>query len=117
MIKCDPYEIERCIINLVGNAVKFTPEGGSITIDIEDLDDKVKISVTDTGCGIDEKFHKAIFDRFSQVEDSEPVKSGSGLGLTITNQIIKLHKGKIYVESELGKGSTFVIILPVNPEV
>ena len=117
MIKCDPYEIERCIINLVGNAVKFTPEGGSITIDIEDLDDKVKISVTDTGCGIDEKFHKAIFDRFSQVEDSEPVKSGSGLGLTITNQIIKLHKGKIYVESELGKGSTFVIILPVNPEI
>ena len=110
MIKCDPYEIERCI-------VKFTPEGGSITIDIEDLDDKVKISVTDTGCGIDEKFHKAIFDRFSQVEDSEPVKSGSGLGLTITNQIIKLHKGKIYVESELGKGSTFVIILPVNPEI
>ena len=117
MIKCDPYEIERCIINLVGNAVKFTPEGGSITIDIEDLDDKVKISVTDTGCGIDEKFHKAIFDRFSQVEDSEPVKSGSGLGLTITSQIIKLHKGKIYVESELGKGSTFVIILPVNPEI
>lgn len=117
IIKCDPYEIERCIINLVGNAVKFTPEGGSITIDIEDLDDKVKISVTDTGCGIDEKFHKAIFDRFSQVEDSEPVKSGSGLGLTITSQIIKLHKGKIYVESELGKGSTFVIILPVNPEI
>ena len=117
MIKCDPYEIERCIINLVGNAVKFTPEGGSITINIEDLDDKVKISVTDTGCGIDEKFHKAIFDRFSQVEDSEPVKSGSGLGLTITNQIIKLHKGKIYVESERGKGSTFVIILPVNPEI
>ena len=117
MIKCDPYEIERCIINLVGNAVKFTPEGGSITINIEDLDDKVKISVTDTGCGIDEKFHKAIFDRFSQVEDSEPVKSGSGLGLTITSQIIKLHKGKIYVESELGKGSTFVIILPVNPEI
>ena len=112
-----PYEIERCIINLVGKAVKFTPEGGSITIDIEDLDDKVKISVTDTGCGIDEKFHKAIFDRFSQVEDSEPVKSGSGLGLTITSQIIKLHKGKIYVESELGKGSTFVIILPVNPEI
>ena len=117
MVKCDPYEIERCIINLVGNSAKFTPEGGSITIDIEDLDDKVKISVTDTGCGIDEKFHKAIFDRFSQVEDSEPVKSGSGLGLTITSQIIKLHKGEIYVESELGKGSTFVIILPVNPEI
>ena len=117
MINCDPYELERCIINLVSNAAKFTPEGGSITVDIEDLDDKVKISVIDTGTGIDKKFHKSIFDRFSQVEDSEPVKSGSGLGLTITSQIIKLHKGKIYVESELGKGSTFVIILPVNPEI
>ncbi|WP_455538831.1 ligand-binding sensor domain-containing protein [Terrisporobacter sp.] len=115
VIKCDAYEIERCIINLVGNAVKFTPEGGSITIDIEDLDDKVKISVIDTGKGIEEKYHKSIFDRFNQASGGG-TKASSGLGLTITSQIIKLHKGEIYVESELGKGSTFVIILPVNPE-
>ena len=115
-IICDSYEIERCIINLVSNAAKFTPKGGSITINIEDLDSKVKISVTDTGVGIDEKFHKSIFDRFNQVLGDEEVKRGSGLGLTITSQIVKLHKGEIYVESKVGEGSTFVIILPVNPE-
>ena len=115
-IICDSYEIERCIINLVSNAAKFTPKGGSITVNIEDLDNKVKISVTDTGVGIDEKFHKSIFDRFNQVSGDEDVKRGSGLGLTITSQIVKLHKGEIYVESKVGEGSTFVIILPVNPE-
>ncbi len=117
-IMCDSYEIERCIVNLIGNAVKFTPEGGTITINIKDLDDRVKISVLDTGVGIDEKHHKIIFDRFSQVVDlNNEVKGGSGLGLTITNHIVKLHNGEIYVESELGKGSEFIIILPINPNV
>ena len=117
LIKCDKYEIERCVVNLVGNAAKFTPEGGSITITIKDLDEKVMISVLDTGIGIEEKYHKVIFDRFSQVvEENNEVKCGSGLGLTITSQIVKLHKGEIYVESKIGKGSKFVIILPVNPD-
>lgn len=117
-IMCDSYEIERCIVNLVGNAAKFTPKGGNITITIKDLDDKVMISVLDTGIGIDEKYHKVIFDRFSQVVDlNNEVKGGSGLGLTITNHIIKLHKGEIYVESKVGEGSNFVIILPVNPNI
>lgn len=117
-IMCDSYEIERCIVNLVGNAVKFTPKGGTITITIKDLNDRVKISVLDTGVGIDEKHHKIIFDRFSQVIDlNNEVKGGSGLGLTITNYIVKLHNGEIYVESELGKGSEFIIILPVNPNI
>lgn len=115
IIYCDAHEIERCIINLISNAVKFTPEGGSITVTIEDLDNKVRISVLDTGMGIDEKFHKSIFDRFNQVPDNEISKSGSGLGLTITSQIIKLHKGEVYVESRVGEGSNFVIVLPVNP--
>lgn len=117
-ISCDGYEIERCIVNLVGNAAKFTPEGGTITITIKDLNDRVMISVLDTGVGIDEKHHKIIFDRFSQVVDlNNEVKGGSGLGLTITNHIIKLHKGEIYVESKVGEGSNFVIILPVNPDI
>lgn len=116
-IKCGIYEIERCIINLVSNAAKFTPKGGSITIGIEDLGDKVKINVKDTGCGIDEKFHEAIFNRFNQVLDDEIIKGGSGLGLTITKQIVKLHNGEIYVESKVGEGSNFVIILPVDPQM
>ena len=114
IIICDSYEIERCIVNLVSNAAKFTPQGGSITVTIKDLDDKVMISVLDTGIGIDEKYHKTIFDRFNQVEN-EQSKGGSGLGLSITSKIVNLHNGEIYVESKLGEGSNFVIILPVNP--
>ncbi len=113
VILCDSYEIERCIVNLVSDAAKFTPEGGSITISIKDLDDKVMISVLDTGVGIDEKHQKTIFDRFNQVENDE-AKCGSGLGLSITSKIVELHNGKIYVESKLGEGSNFVIILPVD---
>lgn len=117
-ILCDDYEIERCVTNLVSNAIKFTPEGGNITVRVKDLEDKVMISVSDTGAGIDKKYHKTIFDRFNQVEDDDSqVKAGSGLGLTITSKIVKLHKGEIYVESELGKGSNFVIVLPVNPDL
>ena len=118
IIRCDSHEIERCIINLVGNAAKFTPNDGSITITIKDLNDQVMISVLDTGIGIDEKYHDIIFDRFNQgLQDNNLVKTGSGLGLTITKQIIKLHNGDIYVESKLGQGSNFVIILPVDPNL
>ena len=114
VIRCDKVDIERCIINLVGNAVKFTPEGGLIEVLLQDLDDKVKIIVKDNGIGISEEKQKIIFDRFNQVVDeSSEQKGGSGLGLTITKQLITLHNGEIYVESEVGVGSEFIIILPV----
>ena len=113
-IKCDKVDIERCIINLVGNAVKFTPEGGLIEVLIQDLGNKVKIVVKDNGIGISEKNQKVIFDRFNQVVDkSSEQKGGSGLGLTITKQLITLHDGEIYVKSQEGVGSEFIIILPV----
>lgn len=111
-IECDRYEIERCIVNLISNAAKFTPEGGRIDVLIKELGSKVEIVVKDTGVGIDKKYHDIIFDRFNQVIDDESeVKGGSGLGLTITKRIIELHKGTISVESELGKGSEFKIVL------
>ena len=114
VIRCDKIDIERCIINLVGNAVKFTPEGGLIEVLLQDLDDKVNIIVKDNGIGISEENQKVIFDRFNQVVDeSSEQKGGSGLGLTITKQFITLHNGEIYVESEVGVGSEFIIILPV----
>ena len=114
IINCDKTEIERCIVNLVGNAVKFTDEGGLIEINISDLDGKVKISVKDNGIGISEENRRLIFDRFNQVVDkNSEAKGGSGLGLTICKQLITLHGGEIYVESEVGVGSEFVIILPV----
>ena len=114
VIRCDKVDIERCIINLVGNAVKFTSEGGLIEVLLQDLDDKVNIIVKDNGIGISEENQKVIFDRFNQVVDeSSEQKGGSGLGLTITKQFITLHNGEIYVESEVGVGSEFIIILPV----
>ena len=112
IIKCDENEIERCIVNLVSNAAKFTPEGGSIEVIIKELDEKVMIIVKDTGIGIDKKYHESIFNRFNQVVDeNSETKVGSGLGLTITKQIIEIHGGSIHVESELGKGCKFIIVL------
>lgn len=114
-ISCDKLEIERCIVNLLGNAVKFTPEGGLIEVLIQDLKDKVKISVKDSGIGIPEEKQSMIFDKFNQViDDNSKQKNGSGLGLTITKHLIGLHGGEIYVESKVGEGSEFIIILPVN---
>ena len=114
-INCDKLDIERCIINLIGNAIKFTEAGGTITITVSELDKKVKISVKDTGLGIDEKYHDSIFDRFGQVHSEEPEEfGGSGLGLTLTKNLINLHGGEISVVSEKGKGSEFIIILPIQ---
>lgn len=112
IIQCDRDEIERCIVNLMSNAAKFTPEGGRISVFINDLGNKVEIIIEDTGIGIDEKYYRAIFDRFNQiVDENSEVKGGSGLGLTITKHIIDLHKGEISVSSEVNKGSRFKIIL------
>lgn len=114
-INCDKLDIERCIINLIGNAIKFTDVGGTITVSICELEGKVKIGVKDTGIGIDEKYHKNIFDRFGQVNSvSSEVFGGSGLGLTLTKNLINLHGGEITVISEIGKGSEFSIILPIQ---
>lgn len=112
---CDAYEIERCIVNLVSNAINHTKDGGKIVVSINDLKDFVIISVKDNGEGIDKKYHESIFNRFNQVVDKDSeAKGGSGLGLTITRNIVELHGGSITLSSELGKGSTFIIKLPIK---
>lgn len=114
-INCDKLDIERCIVNLIGNAIKFTESKGTITVSIDKLEDNVKISVKDTGVGIDEKHHKSIFDRFGQVYDvSSEEFGGSGLGLTLTRNLINLHGGEIKVFSKAGEGSEFIILLPIK---
>ena len=114
-LSCDKLDIERCIVNLIGNAIKFTNPTGVITVRIKELENKVKISVKDTGIGIDEKYHKSIFDRFGQVyEASSEEFGGSGLGLTLTKNLINLHDGEISVISKVGEGSEFIIILPIS---
>ena len=113
--KVKAYDIERCIVNIVNNAYKFTNYGGYIKVEIKDLDDEVKIEISDNGIGIDKENYEVIFNRFNQIVDpNSEIKKGSGLGLTITKKIIDLHQGKIYVESQVGKGSKFIIILPTK---
>ncbi|MBU3103829.1 ligand-binding sensor domain-containing protein [Clostridium gasigenes] len=115
IIDCDDSEIEKCVINLIANATKFTPDGGEIKVEILDLGDMVKIIVKDTGIGIEKKYHESIFNRFDQVYDKiSEEHGGSGLGLTLTKQLVNLHNGQISVESICGEGSTFIIILPIK---
>ena len=115
IIECDDLEIERVIINLISNAIKFTDKGGTIEVFLWDLGEQIKISIKDNGIGIDPKYHKYIFDRFSQeYSETSEEHGGSGLGLTLSKQLIELHNGVIWVESELGKGSEFIIKLPVK---
>lgn len=117
VIECDASEIEKCVVNLVANAIKFTESGGKIEVKIVDLGDYVRISVEDNGIGIDRKYHEAIFDRFGQAYANVSEEyGGSGLGLTLTKQLVTLHNGRIYVESEINNGSKFIIVLPVKHE-
>ncbi|MEG2788544.1 MAG: two-component regulator propeller domain-containing protein [Romboutsia sp.] len=114
-IYCDPTEIERCIINLLANSVKFTLEGGEIRVYIKQSGDNINIIVEDTGIGISEEDQEVIFNRFEQAKDSNALKSSSsGIGLTLVRQIVTIHRGSIKLESELNKGSRFTITLPIN---
>ena len=113
VISCDATEIERCVINLLGNAVKFTPEGGKIYVFISEVNQYIEITVEDTGIGISEEDQEFIFKRFSQVDGANITKvSSSGIGLTLVKYIVELHGGYIRLESEVNSGSRFTIGLP-----
>ncbi len=115
----DPKLLSQALTNLVGNAIKFTPEGGSVTIKAESLDKEIKMSVIDTGCGIPPESRERIFAKFEQAKTIPTAGSpkGTGLGLTIVKEIVQLHGGKIWIESEVGKGSKFIFLLPKEKEV
>jgi len=112
-VQVDIRQIERVFINLVGNAIKFTPEKGKITIRAKDIDDKIQIDIEDTGAGIAQSDLEKIFDEFYRVDNivNQSLK-GSGLGLTLVKYIVEAHQGKIWVKSQLGKGSIFSFTLP-----
>ena len=111
----DERKIKQILLNLLSNAVKFTPEGGRITINARPINGSVEISVTDTGIGIAEEDQPKVFEEFRQVgSDNAKKVEGTGLGLTLAKKFVELHGGRIWVESEVGKGSTFVFTLPVN---
>jgi len=122
-VYADPEKMEQILTNLIDNAIKFTPEGGRILIAAQPLphdgrnvhNDGVAVSVKDTGIGIPPEHLGAVFEKFHQVEGSlQRSASGTGLGLAITKGLVEAHQGKIWVESELGKGSTFTFSLPIS---
>jgi signal transduction histidine kinase len=113
-VSIDAHRIKQVLHNLLENAVAHTSQGGSITITAWQTDNQVKISVADTGEGIQAEELPNIFERFYRVDKSRTrATGGSGLGLTITKRLVEAHGGKIEVESETGKGSTFTFALPV----
>ncbi len=109
----DERKIKQVLLNLLSNAVKFTPEGGRIGVKAALADGGAEISVSDTGIGIAPKDQEAIFEEFRQVGSDEARKvEGTGLGLTLTKKFVEMHGGRIWVESDVGKGSTFRFTLP-----
>ena len=112
----DERKIKQVLLNLLSNAVKFTPEGGRISLTAVFTDGSVEIAVSDTGIGIAPEDQDAIFEEFRQVgSDDARKREGTGLGLTLSKKFVEMHGGKIWVKSEVGKGSTFTFTLPVTP--
>ncbi len=115
IIACDADKIERIMLNLLSNATKFTEPKGSILVSIYGGQDKVRISVKDTGAGIAKEKQRIIFDRFRQADSLMTRKNeGSGIGLALVKSLVDAHGGTIRVESEIGKGSEFIIELPTK---
>jgi signal transduction histidine kinase len=114
--KGDEQRIAQVILNLIGNAIKFT-EQGTIVVKANVSNESFLISVSDTGPGLSETDQKDIFDEFRQVDSSSTrAKGGTGLGLSISKKIAEMHGGRIWVDSVLGKGSTFSFTLPIRVE-
>jgi signal transduction histidine kinase len=114
-IKVDKDKINQVLTNLINNAMKFTEKGG-IIVTSKNCEDKnhLEICVKDTGSGISEKDKNKLFEAFQQLGDSTQQVGGTGLGLVICKEIVNLHGGKIWVESELGQGSSFYFIIPIQ---
>jgi len=110
----DGKKLEQVVLNLITNATKFTPEGGSITLRANKRDTELVVEVQDNGIGIPIEEQARLFKPYSRINADRQRHPGLGLGLALAKQVIELHKGKIWVESEVGKGSTFAFSLPLQ---
>ena len=114
-VVCDAGVIRRVIANLVGNAVKFTPVSGQITVLVRGDGAEVRVEVADTGQGIPKEYHEKVFEKYGQVEAARHgAKHSTGLGLTFCKLAVEAHGGRVGLESAVGKGSTFWLLLPVR---
>jgi PAS domain S-box-containing protein len=114
MVRADSQRIEQVMINLLSNAIKYSHGGGKVIVNVNRTEQDVVVSIQDFGIGIAANKLSQIFSRFYRVDDLNPHISGLGIGLYLCHEIITSHNGKIWVESELGKGSTFHFSLPLN---
>lgn len=115
MVEADKQKLERVMINLVSNAIKYTPEGGMVTITTAVNGRDAIFSVSDTGYGIPPDELPLIFDRYSRVKKHQQLAIGTGLGLAVVKTLVEAHQGKITVESEVDVGSTFTVRFPIKP--
>jgi len=111
----DERKVKQVLLNLLTNALKFTPEGGSIHVAATGYEDRVEVSVRDTGVGIAPEDHEAVFEEFRQVGASAARIEGTGLGLAISRRFIELHGGRLWLEESSTAGSTFAFALPLAP--
>jgi signal transduction histidine kinase len=111
-IRADERKVKQVLLNLMSNAIKFTPGGGAIDVRVVASDGEIEIAVTDTGVGISPEDQAVVFEEFRQVGSSARKVEGTGLGLSISRKFVELHGGTIRVDSEPGKGSTFTFTLP-----
>jgi two-component system sensor histidine kinase VicK len=117
VIKGDRDKILVALHNLIGNALKYTPEGGKATVSVEVREGRLVVDVADTGIGIGPDDIGRVFDKFYRAKDARVGKiQGTGLGLTLAREVARLHGGDIEVESQLDKGSTFTLTLPAPAE-
>ena len=116
-IEIDTDKMTQVIDNILNNAIKYSPDGGKITVSMKTTDDQMILSISDQGLGIPKQDLPKIFDRFYRVDQARSrAQGGTGLGLAIAKEIIKQHKGFIWAKSEYGKGSTFTIVLPYDKD-
>jgi signal transduction histidine kinase len=116
-IAADERKVKQILLNLLSNAVKFTPEGGQVGLAATMAGDVITIAVHDTGIGIAPEDQATIFEEFRQVGREDARKQeGTGLGLTLAKKFVELHGGRIWVQSQVGQGSTFSFTLPVRPD-
>jgi len=117
-ISADPLRFKQILHNLLGNAVKFTPEGGKISVEAVTSDGFARISISDTGIGIPSDLQQAVFEKFYQVNATNKGNAaGTGLGLAITKRLVEEHGGNIWIESQPGRGSSFRFTIPLDPSL
>jgi signal transduction histidine kinase len=115
MVYADANRVTQILVNLLGNAVKYTSPNDSVSLNLRVVDKFVQINVSDTGLGLSEEDQLFVFDRFFRAErDADSLVDGTGLGLPIAKMFVELMGGKIWLESKLGVGSTFSFTLPID---